>query len=76
MEATLSIKHAIEDAAEPVTYLCCARSIEGSTGKYLHVMVEKPAAAESLDPANRATLMRESEALIVRALGEGLRGDA
>ncbi len=63
-----------ETAAEPVLYLCCARTLEGTTGKYLHVMQEKPAATESLDPKLSALLFRESEALIVRALGESLRG--
>lgn len=61
-------------AAEPVMVLCCARAFENTTGKYLHVMEEKPAASESLDPALGKALFRESEALIVRALGESLRG--
>lgn len=65
-----------EAAAEPVLTLCCARAFEGTTGKYLHVMHEKPAAAESLDPRVGRTLLRESEAMIVRALGEGMRGAA
>ncbi len=63
-------------AAQPVMYLCCAREIEGSTGKYLHVMQEKPAAEESLDRKLGFCLFRESEALIVRALDESLGGAA
>lgn len=63
-------------AAEPVMTLCCGRSYAHRTGAYLHVMQEKPPAVESLDPKVSATLFRESEALIVRALGQSMRGTA
>lgn len=65
-----------QDAAQPIVYLSCARSLEGQTGRYMHLMCEKPAGEASLDPRTGSMLMRESEALIVRALGEPLRGAA
>jgi NAD(P)-dependent dehydrogenase (short-subunit alcohol dehydrogenase family) len=65
-----------EDAAAPIVYLSCARALNGKTGHYLHLMREKPAGEASLDPRAGDMLMRESEALIVRALGEPLRGAA
>lgn len=40
-----------EVAAEPVTYLACARSIEGRTGTYLHMLKEKPCSELALEPA-------------------------
>ncbi len=40
-----------EKAAEPVTYLAAAKSIEGRTGVYLHMRVEKPCSELALDPA-------------------------
>jgi len=63
-----------DSAAEPIMTLCCARTFGQKTGAYLHVMQEKPPATESLDPHTSATLFRESEALIVRALGQSMRG--
>jgi NAD(P)-dependent dehydrogenase (short-subunit alcohol dehydrogenase family) len=63
-----------EAAAEPVVYLCCARALEKQTGRYLHVMVDKPADPESVDPRVGERLFRESEALVVRAIGERFAG--
>jgi NAD(P)-dependent dehydrogenase (short-subunit alcohol dehydrogenase family) len=57
-------------AAQPVIYLCCAREIEGSTGRYLHGMVEKKAAGQTRDTATGRRLVRDSQRLITRALGE------
>jgi NAD(P)-dependent dehydrogenase (short-subunit alcohol dehydrogenase family) len=65
-----------EAAAAPIVYLSCAHALEGKTGYYLHLMQEKPPSQVSLDQRVGAMLMRESEALIVRALGEPLRGAA
>ncbi|MFT3927561.1 MAG: SDR family NAD(P)-dependent oxidoreductase [Myxococcales bacterium] len=58
------------DAALPVTYLCCARELEGRTGRYLHAMVEKRPAGQTRDTAVGRRLLRESQRLIERALGE------
>ena len=40
-----------EVAAEPVTYLACAASMEGRTGTYLHMLKEKPCSELALEPA-------------------------
>jgi len=58
------------DAATPVTYLCCARELEGQTGRYLHAMVEKRAAGQTRDTSVGKRLLRDSERLIRAALGE------
>jgi NAD(P)-dependent dehydrogenase (short-subunit alcohol dehydrogenase family) len=58
------------DAAKPVTYLCCARELEGHTGRYLHGMVEKRPAGQTRDTAIGRRLLRDSQRLIARALGE------
>lgn len=63
-------------ASEPILTLCCGRAYSHRTGAYLHVMQEKPPAEESLDPQVSSRLFRESEALIVRAIGESMRGSA
>jgi NAD(P)-dependent dehydrogenase (short-subunit alcohol dehydrogenase family) len=60
------------DAAKPVTYLCCARELEGRTGRYLHGMVEKKAAGQTRDTATGRRLLRDSQRLISRALGEAV----
>lgn len=58
------------EAAKPVMYLCCAREIEGCTGRYLHGMVEKKPAGQTRDTATGRRLLRDSQRLITRALGE------
>jgi NAD(P)-dependent dehydrogenase (short-subunit alcohol dehydrogenase family) len=59
-----------EAAAEPVTFLCCSHTLEGTTGKYLHGMEEKRPAPETVDTWVGARLVRDSRALIARTLGE------
>lgn len=51
-------------ACEPVVYLCCSGSLEGKTGVYLHIMVEKEAAAAATDPENGKKLWNASEELV------------
>ncbi len=58
------------EAAKPVIYLCCARELEGRTGRYLHGMTEKQAAGQTRDTAVGQRLLRDSQRLISRALGE------
>jgi len=53
-----------EAAAEPVTYLACARSIEGRTGLYLHMMREKPMSADASCPENGARIWEHSDRLL------------
>ena len=53
-----------EAAAEPVTYLACARSIEGMTGLYLHMMREKPMSADASCPENGARIWEHSDRLL------------
>ena len=38
-----------EKASQPVQYLSCSPQIEGQSGLYLHLMVNKPAAAQAQD---------------------------
>lgn len=56
-----------EQAAEPVLYLTLARELEGTTGRYLHVMAEKPAGENSLDETVGKRLWERSETLIAEA---------
>ena len=51
-------------AAEPVVYLACAREIEGRTGVYLHVLSEKAAAPEAVDPEKGRLLWEKSAELL------------
>jgi NAD(P)-dependent dehydrogenase (short-subunit alcohol dehydrogenase family) len=60
-----------EQAAEPAVYLCCARELEHATGRYLHLMVDKPADPHTLSPPVGERLLGASRVLIERALGEG-----
>jgi len=53
-----------QQAAEPILYLCCARALEGVSGKYLHLMHDKAASACSLDPDVGRQLWERSAALI------------
>ncbi len=51
-------------AAEPVVYLCCARSLEGRTGVYLHLMKPKSPSEQALDPEAGRALWEASARLI------------
>jgi NAD(P)-dependent dehydrogenase (short-subunit alcohol dehydrogenase family) len=51
-------------AAGPVVYLCCARSLEGRSGVYLHLMTEKQPAEQALDDQNGARLWDASARLL------------
>jgi len=51
-------------ACEPVVYLSCARSLEGRTGVYLHLMEEKAVAPATSDPENGPRLWHASQALL------------
>lgn len=55
-----------EKACEPVLYLCCAQALEDRTAVYLHLMTEKPAAAQALDRDLAARLWERAEHLIAR----------
>jgi NAD(P)-dependent dehydrogenase (short-subunit alcohol dehydrogenase family) len=58
-----------EEAAKPVLYLCCARKLEGRTGRYLHGTIEKKPTALTRDSWTGQRLVRDSQALIARAMG-------
>jgi NAD(P)-dependent dehydrogenase (short-subunit alcohol dehydrogenase family) len=51
-------------AAEPVLYLSLAHALEGKSGKYFHLMNEKPAADEALRPNVGAKLWEASEQML------------
>jgi NAD(P)-dependent dehydrogenase (short-subunit alcohol dehydrogenase family) len=51
-------------ACEPVVYLCCSGSLEGKTGIYLHITVQKEASTASTDPENGRKLWDASEGLV------------
>jgi NAD(P)-dependent dehydrogenase (short-subunit alcohol dehydrogenase family) len=51
-------------AAEPVLYLAAAPELEGETGRYLHMTLEKAPAAAARDPELGRRLWAETSALI------------
>ncbi len=57
-----------EQAAEPVMYLSCARALEGQTAVYLHLMSQKPAAAQALDVELAQAVWLAGDNLLERAL--------
>ncbi len=50
-----------EKAAAPVEYLACSRAIDGRSGLYLHLMVEKQPAPQAQDPALAAAIWQRGE---------------
>ncbi|HYC56531.1 MAG TPA: SDR family NAD(P)-dependent oxidoreductase [Candidatus Binatia bacterium] len=56
-----------QDAAAPVVYLACAKTLDAATGRYLHLMMEKEPDPSCQDAATGERLLRESSALIERA---------
>ncbi|MEO0322351.1 MAG: SDR family NAD(P)-dependent oxidoreductase [Myxococcota bacterium] len=63
-----------EEGAFPVTYLTCARALEGRSGVYLHVRTEKPAAPATEDAAYGAGLRAATAALLERGHAPGAPG--
>jgi NAD(P)-dependent dehydrogenase (short-subunit alcohol dehydrogenase family) len=53
-----------KDAAEPVMYLACSKSLQNKTGLYLHLMQEKSVDIKALNPENGRKLWEASEKLI------------
>jgi len=53
-----------EQAAEPVIYLACSRSLIGRTGIYLHMMREKPMSILATDIENGKMLWQRSASLL------------
>jgi NAD(P)-dependent dehydrogenase (short-subunit alcohol dehydrogenase family) len=53
-----------KDAAEPVIYLACSKSLQNKTGLYLHLMQEKSVNIKALNPENGRKLWEASENLI------------
>jgi NAD(P)-dependent dehydrogenase (short-subunit alcohol dehydrogenase family) len=51
-------------ACEPVVFLCCAPSLEGKTGLYLHLMDQKEPAPRATDPQIGKQLWSETERLL------------
>lgn len=49
-----------EKACEPVVYLAAAKSLEGRSAVYLHLMTEKPAAPQALDESVSERLWEEA----------------
>ncbi len=60
-----------EVAARPVTYLACARALEGRSGLYWHRWREKRPSEVALDGAFAAALVGESRRVIERAITRG-----
>jgi NAD(P)-dependent dehydrogenase (short-subunit alcohol dehydrogenase family) len=60
-------------AARPIEYLACARSLEGHTGRYMHMMRDKEPAAQARDAAIGRRLWEKSGELLRRA---GVDADA
>jgi NAD(P)-dependent dehydrogenase (short-subunit alcohol dehydrogenase family) len=54
-------------AARPIEYLACARALEGESGRYMHMMRDKEAAAQARDPAVGQRLWDKSGELLRRA---------
>lgn len=63
-----------EEAAPPVTYLSCAADTGRTTGRYLHLLTEKPMDPCCDDVAVGERLVRESRAIVARLLEETTRG--
>ena len=55
-----------EEAAEPVVYLARADELNGRSGIYVHMRVEKPPAAQALDSACQEQLWEATLALLER----------
>ena len=53
-----------KDAAEPVMYLACSKSLQNKTGLYLHLMQEKSVDIKALNSENGRKLWEASESLI------------
>ena len=53
-----------EKASEPVVYLSTAESLEGQTAVYLHLMTQKPAAAQALDTEISEELWKRADAFL------------
>jgi NAD(P)-dependent dehydrogenase (short-subunit alcohol dehydrogenase family) len=53
-----------EKAAPPVVHLACARSIEGESGLYLHMLRRKDPSPEAMDPRKGALLWEKSTKLL------------
>jgi NAD(P)-dependent dehydrogenase (short-subunit alcohol dehydrogenase family) len=53
-----------KDAAEPVMYLACSKSLQNKTSLYLHLMQEKSVNIKALNPENGRKLWEASEKLI------------
>ncbi|HYB98665.1 MAG TPA: SDR family NAD(P)-dependent oxidoreductase [Candidatus Limnocylindrales bacterium] len=62
------------EAAAPVVYLCCARALDASTGRYLHLMMEKAPDPAATDPQAGERLLHESMRLIEQARGHHAGG--
>lgn len=56
-------------AAEPILYLAGSPEIEGSTGKYLHIMSPKDPAEEAMDSENGRLLWEATESLLTPQAG-------
>ena len=53
-----------KEAAAPVLYLACSRSLQNTTGMYLHLMQQKMMDDKALDPISGKKLWEKSEALL------------
>lgn len=53
-------------ASLPVQFLSCARQIEGQTGLYLHLMVQKTPAAQAQDPQLAQTVWAAVDDMLTR----------
>lgn len=54
-----------KDAAEPVLYLACAKSLQNKASIYLHLMQEKKVDPKASDPDNGKKLWEASERLLL-----------
>lgn len=56
-----------EVASRPVLYLACSRNLQGKSGVTMHMMNERPARNEALDPEAGEALWSRTESLLVAA---------
>lgn len=60
-------------AAEPVTWLCCARMLEGTTQRYVHMHTPKQPKAWAIDRENGEALRTKSLELLATLASRGFR---
>lgn len=65
-----------EAAAEPVVYLACEPSLSNKSGVYLHMMREKSASEEAVNPDKGRRLWELSEGIIAPFLAAAHKSDA